>query len=55
MKGKVAEMIALVQNISSATVHIFSAQQDGALRRALDGTEATGTMIRAESTDPTPV
>ena len=55
MKGKVAEMIALVQNISGATVHIFSAQPDGALRRALRGTEATGTVIRAERTDTTPV
>lgn len=55
MKGKVAEMIALVQNISGATVHIFSAQPEGALRRALRGTESTGTVIRAERIDPTTV
>ena len=54
MKGKVAEMIALVQNIRGATVRIFSAGPEGALTRALSGTETTGTVIRAARTEQTP-
>lgn len=54
MKGKVAEMLALVQNIPSATVRIFAAQPEGALARTLCGSEATGTVIRAKGTEPTP-
>ncbi len=54
MKSKVAEMLTLVQNIPGATVRIFSAQPEGALARAICGTEATGTVIRAERPEPTP-
>ena len=54
MKGKVAEMLALVQNIPSATVRIFPAQPEGALARTLCGSEVTGTVIRAEGTEPAP-
>ena len=55
MIGKVAEMLALVQNIPAATVRIFSAEPEGALTRALSGTETTGTVIRAARTESTPV
>jgi isopentenyl phosphate kinase len=54
MKGKVAEMITLVQNIRGATVRIFSAEPEGALTRALSGTETTGTVIRAARTEQPP-
>jgi isopentenyl phosphate kinase len=54
MKGKVAEMLALVQNSPDTTVRIFSAQTEGALTRALCGTETTGTVIRAERPGQTP-
>lgn len=48
MKAKVAEMLSLVQNTPAATAHIFSAETEGALARAIDGTESTGTIIRAD-------
>ena len=49
MKEKVAEMLSLVQNTPAATAHIFSGETEGALARAIDGTESTGTIIRAET------
>ena len=49
MKDKVAEMLTLVQNTPTATAHIFSGERKGALARAIDGTESTGTIIRAET------
>lgn len=54
MKGKVEEMLALVKLIPEATVHIFSAQSEGALLHTLCGTESGGTVIRAEQIESTP-
>ena len=54
MKSKVAEMLTLVQNIPGATVRIFSALPEGALARAICGTEDTGTVIRAAQAESTP-
>lgn len=44
MKAKVEEMLALIQKNSNLTVQIFSAEEKGALTRALQG-ENVGTLL----------
>lgn len=44
MSGKVGEMIGLIQTIPGMKVRIFSAEQPGSLRQAIEG-EPLGTLI----------
>jgi len=46
MKAKVEEMLALIQRMKGLTVQIFSAEESGALERALRG-ENVGTLLKA--------
>ena len=45
MKAKVEEMLDLIQKNKDLTVQIFSAEEHGALTRALQG-ENVGTLLR---------
>jgi isopentenyl phosphate kinase len=47
MKSKVAEMLSLVQAVPGLSVRIFSGEEDGNIRRALQG-ERVGTLIASD-------